>query len=152
MTNATSDNLDPIEGFGESLPPHWNIITSDVLSSAIAVHRALGPGLPERVYEQALEYELKSRNRKVDRQRRVQLTYKGLLLDPLVLDLVIDDLVVLELKSIDKVADVHLFQLVSYLIAAKLPLGLLLNFNVPLMKLGIYRRLNKLALPPGCRF
>jgi len=130
-----------------AVPQAWNAVTSALLGAAFAVHTALGPGLLERLYEDALEHELARRGLRVDRQFVIRLKYKDIELSPMTLDLAVNDLVVVELKAVEKVHDAHLAQLVSQMKAARLPLGLLLNFHAPRLKDGIYRRLNRLAFP-----
>ncbi|MEL6328498.1 MAG: GxxExxY protein [Planctomycetota bacterium] len=117
-------------------------LTDRIIACAIEVHRELGPGLPERAYETAFEHELSLAALDVERQVPISLEYKGATLPSLRLDLVVERTVVVELKAVERVADVHLAQLVSYLRAGRYPTGLLLNFNVPVMKNGIYRRAN----------
>lgn len=115
-------------------------MTEAVIGAAIEVHSLLGPGLLERLYEEAMVYELRRRDLTLERQKSIVLKYKEVNLGEQVLDLVVDGLVVVELKSVEKVHDVHLRQLVSYMKSARLPLGLLINFNTPLLKDGLHRR------------
>ncbi len=129
------------------VPDEWNLKTQRVIGLAMEVHSILGPGLVERLYEDALSYELGRAGFSIKRQHPIRLRYKEIELGEQRLDLVVDDLVVLELKSVDAVSDLMLAQLVSYLRSARLPLGLLINFNVPPIKDGIYRRLNPVACP-----
>lgn len=129
------------------VPDEWNLKTQRIIGLAMEVHSILGPELVERLYEDALSYELVRAGFSVQRQHPVRLRYKEIELSEQRLDLVLDHLIVLELKSVEAVSDLMLAQLVSYLRPAHLPLGLLVNFNVPLLKDGIYRRLNPLACP-----
>lgn len=122
------------------VPLEWNRITEAIIGAAMEVHSLLGPGLLERLYEQAMVYECSKRGLVVKRQVPINLQYKEIALGEQVLDLVIDELVVVEIKSVDRVHDVHTRQLVSYMKSARLPLGLLINFNVDLLRNGIYRR------------
>lgn len=122
------------------MPDEWNRITGEILGAAIEVHTQLGPGLLERLYEQALCHELSLRNVRVQRQHPIRLTFKGIELGEQFVDLVVENLVVVELKSVERVNDTHLSQLMSYMRSATLPLGLLINFNVARLKEGIYRR------------
>jgi GxxExxY protein len=124
------------------IPDEWNRITESIIGGAIEVHRALGPGLLEKIYEEALAHELSLRGLEVDRQRIIRLQYKGVQLPEQKLDLVVNRLVVVELKASDGVNDIHLAQLVSYLRAADTPLGLLINFNTLQLVKGVYRRIN----------
>lgn len=125
-----------------AIPDAWNVVTREIIAGAIDVHRALGPGLLERLYEEALEYELRGRGLKIDRQRQIRLTYRELELSPMQLDMVVNDLVVVEIKAVERVHDAHLAQLVGYLRGAQLPLGLVLNFHAQRLKDGLYRRVN----------
>lgn len=130
------------------IPPELNELTQQIIGCAIEVHRSLGPGLLERLYEQAFEHELSLAGLAVSRQMPITLRYKGVDLSGQVLDLVVEDRVVVELKAVEKVADVHLAQLVSYLHAGQYPIGLLINFHVPVLRSGVFRRLNSRLLPP----
>jgi GxxExxY protein len=127
------------------IPAEWNELSGGVIRCAIEVHRALGPGLLEKIYEEALCYELELNGIRYERQRAIRLQYKGRVLPEQRMDLIIEGLIIVELKSIDQIPEVHLAQLVSYLRSADIPLGLLINFNVPLLKKGLHRRLNPLA-------
>lgn len=124
------------------LPAAWNELSRRVIRAAMEVHRALGPGLLERMYEEALAYELGLQGIAFERQATVRLRYKSLDLPEQRLDLVVERVLVVELKAVERVPDVYLAQLVSYLRSGDFPLGLLLNFNVPLLKHGIHRRIN----------
>lgn len=117
-----------------------NKLTEKIIGAAIEVHRALGPGLLESAYEACLVYELTEQGLKVDAQKPIPLVYKSITLDcGYRLDLLVEDTVVVEIKSIEKFLPVHKAQVISYLKLAKLPLGLLINFNVNLLKWGIER-------------
>jgi GxxExxY protein len=124
------------------VPSEWNRVTEQIIGCAIEVHRVLGVGLLERLYEEALEHELNLCGLRCRRQVAVHTAYKQKALSPHVLDMVVEDLVVVELKAIEKVADIHLATLVSYLRISQFPLGLLVNFHAPTIKNGLYRRLN----------
>lgn len=124
------------------VPAAWNELSRRVIACAMEVHTVLGPGLAERLYEDALEYELNSARIPLQRQRSIRLRYKDRYLSEQVIDLQIADLLILELKAVDRVSDVHLAQLVSYMRSADVPLGLLINFNVARLKDGLYRRIN----------
>jgi GxxExxY protein len=130
----------------DDLPAELNRLSERIIGAAIEVHRALGPGLLERLYEEAFVHELELAGLRVRRQAPVSLVYKGKELVGQRLDLVIEELVVVELKAVEKVLQVHLAQLVGYLLAGDYPLGLLLNFNVPKMRNGIHRRVNSRVL------
>ena len=121
-------------------------VTGKIISAAIEVHRELGPGLLESVYEHCLLAEIRRRGLRVKRQVRVPIVYKGEeLLKDFYIDLLVEDEIVLELKCCERLIPVHEVQLVTYLKLAKKELGLLLNFNVPLMKEGIKRKINTMA-------
>jgi GxxExxY protein len=114
-----------------------------VIGAAIEVHREIGPGLLEAVYERALCRELWRRGLRVERQISVPITYKGELLDCQVkLDLLIEETVIVEVKTVDKLISIHTAQLLTYLRLRNLWLGLLINFNVNSLRDGLRRVLN----------
>jgi GxxExxY protein len=118
----------------------FDFLTDAVIGAAIAVHEALGPGLLETTYEACLEHELKMRGRHVDRQKALPATYRGLVLDfGYRVDLLVDDAVIIEVKAVERLTDVHEAQLLTYLRLSGRRVGLLLNFNVRLLKRGIRR-------------
>ena len=122
-----------------------NEISGQILDSAIEVHRVLGPGLLEAVYEAALAIELESRGLRVQRQVSVAVFYKGADLETgFRLDLLVENCVSIELKSVEKLERVHNKQLQTYLKLADKRLGLLINFNVPLLKDGFVWLVNGL--------
>lgn len=126
-----------------AVPQEWNDLSGAVIGAAIEVHSALGPGLIERVYEDAMAVELGIRRIGFERQRSVRLAYKGVELSEQRLDMVVGDgLLVLELKGVEKVPDHALIQLVSYMRAADAPLGLVINVHAMKLKDGLYRRIN----------
>jgi len=115
-------------------------ITDRIIGAAIEVHRTLGPGLLESVYEECLEHEFRLRKVPFERQRRVPVAYKGHPVGvDLRMDFLVDDRVVVELKAIEKLLPVHGAQLLTYLRLTGKPLGLLINFNVSLLRDGIRR-------------
>lgn len=115
-------------------------LTGEIIASAIEVHRILGPGLLESAYESCLCHEITSRGIAVERQVILPVQYKNALLDcGYRLDLVVDDAVIVELKCVSAVTELHKAQLLTYLKLSGKSIGLLLNFNVPLMKHGITR-------------
>lgn len=119
------------------------IIATAIVNAAIKVHKALGPGLLEKVYEVCMEHELKKAGFKVRRQINIPIVYDGIVFDEgLRLDLLVDDIVIAELKAIETVNPVWEAQIISHLKLTKLKLGFLINFNVPLMKNGIRRFIN----------
>lgn len=118
-------------------------ITENIIGAAIEVHKFLGPGLLESVYEICLLEELEQRGLKVQQQVRLPLYYKGQLTKKFfVIDVLIEDEVILELKAVDRVLPVYEHQLMTYLKLTQKNLGLLINFNVPRLIDGIRRRLN----------
>ncbi|MDZ7736309.1 MAG: GxxExxY protein [Gammaproteobacteria bacterium] len=118
----------------EYLGRRTNEVSRTVVDAVIEVHRELGPGLLESAYERALCYELSLRGMPYERQVELNVMYKGKALNPAYrLDIVVDDLVILELKSVSKIEPIHEAQLLSYLRLSRKWLGLLLNFNVPVM-------------------
>jgi GxxExxY protein len=120
-----------------------DLLSKEIVGAAIEVHRHLGPGLLESAYEQALCYELSVRNIRFERQKKIPATYKGIDLDcGYRLDILVDDLVILELKAVMQIDPLFEAQVLTYLKVSKLWLGMLLNFNVPVMKLGIKRIVN----------
>lgn len=122
-----------------------NEIGSAVVDSAIEVHRRLGNGLLESVYEAALAIELVDRGLQVDRQVPIDVRYKGRPLEQgFRADLIVNKLVILELKSVESVTPAHKKQIQTYLNLSGLHLGYLLNFGAALMKQGIFRCVNNL--------
>ncbi|HEX4844874.1 MAG TPA: GxxExxY protein [Geothrix sp.] len=116
-------------------------ITEKVLGAAIEVHKHLGPGLLESTYEACLCHELEIRGLSFQRQVQLPLEYKGLHVQAAFrLDLVVEDKIIVELKSQDGIHPIHEAQLMTYMKLTGIRVGLLLNFNVPIMKDGIVRR------------
>ena len=104
------------------------------------MHRELGPGLLESAYEEALAYELSQAKLIFERQREVPLLYKGVVLDcDYRLDIIVENQLLLELKAVSELLPIHQAQLLTYLKLERLQLGLLINFNVPVLKDGIRR-------------
>ena len=123
-----------------------NPITDKIISAAIEVHRALGPGLWESAYEECMCHELNLQNIAFVRQLPLPVKYKGVSLDCAYrIDILVADTVVVEIKAVELLLPIHEAQLLTYLKLGKWPAGLLINFNVPLLKQGIRRRL--LSLP-----
>lgn len=121
----------------------YNKITSQIIESAIEVHKELGPGLLESVYEVCLVSAMKEKGLYVQKQVALPVHYKGEALDKeFVIDVLVNDLIVLELKSVEAILPIHEAQLVTYLKLSDKKLGLLINFNVPLLKEGIRRKVN----------
>ncbi len=118
-------------------------LTSEILGAAIEVHKELGPGLLESTYERCLVHELTLRGIKTERQKVQPITYKGLKLDEgYRLDVLVESQIILELKVVDSLNDIHTTQLLTYLKLSNLNFGYLLNFNVLQMKQGIKRLVN----------
>ena len=125
-----------------------NAITEVIIDAAIEVHRGLGPGLLESAYESCLFFELNQRHLKVLRQVKLPLTYKGIYLDAgYRVDLMVEDAVIVEVKAVDKLEPVHEAQLLSYLKLSGITVGLLINFNVRLLKSGIKRIVHRFETP-----
>ncbi len=123
-----------------SLSPEIEAAAREVVDSAFKVHRELGPGLLESVYEACLVHELGKRAIPFQRQKSVPVRYDGEMIDTgLRLDLVVADVLVVELKVVDHLLPVHRAQLMTYLKLTGIRLGLLINFNVALIKDGIHR-------------
>jgi GxxExxY protein len=115
-------------------------LTGAVIAAALVVHRLLGPGLLESLYQRALCHELHLRGIPFQAQRPVSVGYKGVSLgDGLRLDMVVADQLIAELKAVEKLLPIHEAQLITYLKLAGLHVGLLINFNVRLLKEGIKR-------------
>jgi GxxExxY protein len=120
-----------------------NEISQQIIGAAIAVHRELGPGLLESAYETCLKYELKQTGLAVESQVLQPVSYKGLALEcGYRLDVLVEDLVIVELKAVEALLPIHDAQLLTYLRLRNLWLGLLINFNVPILKHGIKRLVN----------
>jgi GxxExxY protein len=122
-----------------------NKLSSLIIGAAIEVHQHLGPGLLESAYEECLCYELEIKNLKYDRQKPLPIEYKGKQLDcDYRLDILVEDKIIVELKSCENIEPIHKAQLLTYLKLSGVKLGLLMNFNVPLMREGISRIVNEL--------
>ncbi len=124
---------------------YHNSLAKIIVDSAFQVHSRLGPGLLEKVYEGALTHELSKRGLTVVRQRPISVEYDGVCFDEgFRADLLVNDMIILELKSVEKVIPVHRKQLLTYLRLADMRLGLLINFGENLIKNGISRIVNGL--------
>lgn len=122
------------------LPAEEERIATIIVDAAVTVHRALGPGLLENIYEVCFHHELSKRGLRSQRQVVLPLVYDGIVFEEgLRLDLLVEDLVICELKATDTMHPVYMAQILSHLRLAKKQLGFLINFNVPLMKNGIKR-------------
>lgn len=117
-----------------------NELTGKVIGCAIEVHRTLGPGLLESVYEQCLAYELDFKKIPFKTQWSLPVEYKGTHLDcGYRVDVLVDDRLILELKAVEEVLGIHEAQILTYMKLAMIEVGLLINFNVKVLKDGIYR-------------
>ena len=120
-----------------------NELAEKIIGIAIKVHSKLGPGLLESAYEKALAYELKKADLSFDQQRPIAIEYDEQIIDESFrADIVVNNKVIVELKSIKAIEDIHLKQLLTYVRLAHMKLGLLINFNVALLKHGIHRVIN----------
>jgi len=122
-----------------------NLVSGSVVDAAVLVHQELGPGLLESVYEIILAKELRDRGLHVERQLAVPIEFRGIRFEEgYKIDLLVEETIILELKSVESLSGVHKKQLLTYLRLLRKPLGLLLNFNTELMKDGIVRIANNL--------
>ncbi|KAA6313633.1 hypothetical protein EZS27_035623 [termite gut metagenome] len=121
----------------------YNTLSRKIIGAAIDVHKELGPGLLESVYECCLEEELFRRGLQVKKQVALPIFYKGKMLDKdFRIDLLVEDKIIIELKSISEIHEIHEVQLLTYLKLSGKKLGLLINFNVPVLIQGVKRRIN----------
>ena len=121
----------------------YNRISKQVISAAIEMHKELGPGLLDSVYEFCINEELKLRNINFKNQVKLPIVYKGKELEKeFIIDILVEDSIIIELKSVEILLPVHEVQLLTYLRLANKKLELLINFNVPVLKDGIRRRIN----------
>ena len=122
-----------------------NLLSNKIIGTAIELHKKLGPGLLESAYENALAYDLKNIGLDIKQQVSMPFVYKEVKLDiGYRLDLLIEEKVIVEIKSVESLAPVHYAQLLTYLKLSNLKLGLLINFNTKLLKEGIHRIVNNL--------
>jgi len=122
-----------------------NALSYEVIGAAIEVHRVLGPGLLEFIYEEALVIELEDRGLDVVRQAEVEVSYKGRRLEnKLRLDVLVNGILIVEIKAIEHILPVHEAQLLSYLRLSEKKLGLLINFNTVVLRSSIRRVVNNL--------
>lgn len=127
-----------------------NALSGRVIGACIEVHRVLGPGLLESAYEECLRYELIQVGLNFEQQKPLPVVYKGTRLDcGYRLDFVIENKLIIELKAVAALAPIHEAQLLTYLKLSRLSLGLLINFNVPILKSGIKRIVNNLPSAPS---
>lgn len=122
-----------------------NEISGMVLDLCIAIHRKYGPGLFESVYEEILCYELQKSGIEFTRQYGIPVVHEDVRMEiGFRADIIIEERVIIELKSVEELTDVHYKQVLTYLKLTELKLGLLINFNVPLIKNGIHRIVNRI--------
>lgn len=152
-TEGTELNLETTEFFIDILAendPQYsslfielNSLSNKIIACAIEIHKTLGPGLLESSYRECLYYELKQCGFKVEREKAMPLVYKEVTLEQgYRMDLVVEDKVVIELKAVDSLSDAHFAQVLTYLKLGNYKLGLLLNFNAPILVKGIKRIIN----------
>ena len=124
-----------------------NEISKIVIGIAIEVHKALGPGLLENTYQECLYYKLKKEGFKVEKEKPMPVIFEEVRLEcGYRIDLLVEDKVVIELKSVEVLNDVHVAQTLTYMKLGGYKLGLLINFNVPLLKYGVRRVVDKLQI------
>jgi GxxExxY protein len=120
-----------------------NELSKIIIGSAIKVHQSLGPGLLESAYQECLFYELRKQNLNITKEKPMPVTYEEIKMDcGYKIDLLVENKVVIELKSVEKLNDVHKAQTLTYMKLGDYKLGLLINFNVSLLKSGIKRLIN----------
>ncbi len=120
-----------------------NILSEKIIGLAIKIHSILGPGLLESAYEKAFVYELTKNGFQVETQKSIHINYEGILIEEgYRADIIVNDLVILELKSVKQIEDIHLKQPLTYIRLSNKKLGLLINFNEILLKNGIRRVIN----------
>lgn len=121
-------------------------LTAEIIGAAMEVHKELGPGLLESTYERCLVYELTLRGIKAERQKAQPIYYKGLELDEgYRIDILVNGTIILELKAVDAINDIHRAQILTYLKLSNCTLGYLINFNVLLLKDGLHRIVNNFS-------
>jgi GxxExxY protein len=122
-----------------SVSEELNSLSRAVIGAAIEVHRELGPGMPEEAYMNGMAIELGLRKIGFEREKRVDIVYKGVIVAKGRIDLLVEGRLVVEAKCVDAIGPVHRLQTLKYMRIINQPLGLLINFNVPALKLGIKR-------------
>jgi GxxExxY protein len=141
-------NTEHNQGSAEQRKLIHEALTEQIIGAAMEVHKALGPGLLESVYEECLCHELYLRRLRFQRQVTVPVIYKGVSLDcGYRLDLIVEDIVILELKCVERVLAIHEAQLMTYLKLLDKPIGFIMNFNVPVLRQGITRKVFDSASP-----
>ena len=120
---------------------YLNKLSNEIIGLAIKVHKELGPGFVESIYEKALAYELRKANIKMSCQKIIRVDYENIKIGTQRIDIIVEDLIILELKAVSEINEIHEAQLLSYLKTANIKLGLILNFAKP--TLDIKRIVNK---------
>jgi GxxExxY protein len=123
------------------LPDDFETLIRDTIGCCIAVHRALGPGLLEAIYSRAVWLELAVAGIDFEREKRYSVMYRGLLLCEQRVDFIVGDRLVLEIKAVERLAPIHHSQVLSYMRVAQMRPGMLINFNVPVLKDGLVRKI-----------
>jgi GxxExxY protein len=130
--------------------PELERVMREIVDSAISVHRALGPGLLESVYERCLAYELKIRGLAVAQQVPAPIRYKDLVVEAgLRMDMLVSDGIIVEIKAVERLLPLHEAQLLTYLKVTRKQIGLLINFNTPPLRDGLRRLINSGAFAPS---
>jgi iron complex transport system substrate-binding protein len=133
-----------------SADERWGLdeVTGAVVDASVRIHRKLGPGLLESVYEAVLARALEERGFRVERQKGIRFEFEGMVFEEgFRADMIVDDVVLVELKSLAKLSGVHFRQILTYLRLMQLPVGLLINFGAGTLREGLHRFVN--ALPPS---
>lgn len=133
------DDEIPRQGGAIEPPAELDALARQVIGAAIEVHRELGPGLPEEVYERALIVEFMHRSILFEQQKRIEVRYRDVIVGTGKIDLLVGGRLVVEIKSVESFAPIHRLQTVTYMRIIREPLGLLINFNVPFLKDGVRR-------------
>ena len=145
MNAESAENAEMIK---DSDGSRLNRITETIIGASIDVHRELGPGLLESAYEACLAYEVADRGLRVERQKQLPIEYRGVKLDAgYRLDLFVEGIVVVEIKAVESISPIHKAQLLSYLRLSGCSVGLLINFNVKVLKDGVTRVVNNFPDP-----
>jgi GxxExxY protein len=150
MGKAKSESAEGAEVTSAPQMSRFNQLTEQIIGAAIEVHRNTGPGLMESVYEECLCYELSQLGLRFRRQVHLPISYKGIKLDcGFKMDLLVEDAIVLELKTVDQLLPIHSAQLLTYLKLSGKKVGLLINFNEPILTKGLKRLVNHFREPSG---
>jgi GxxExxY protein len=129
---------------GDFTPHHLNDLAGQIIGAAMEVHTVLGPGLLENTYEACLAHELECNDIRATSQVYLPVKYKGVSIDAgYRIDLIVEDSIIVELKAVESLTRIHTAQILAYLKLSNIKLGLLINFNVPRLRQGIKRIVNK---------